>query len=194
VELIARILGIIAIVVSILSMVFKKKTTIMLCLTIYNLLTLTSYLLIGQYLGCVLVGIATIRAFLYFILSYKNIKPNLAIYIIFNVLVIVSSILLWGAWFDVFMLLKLLINCYTTWQTNVKVIKLGTIIYTPLSILYNIFAGAYVYIISSTAFGVVALVSLLLMIKEEKKTKFKKETLEKKGEVLVLEGGNDREN
>ena len=160
-EIVAQILGIVALVIAVSSMVFKSKPVIMLCLTIYNVLTLVSYLLLGQYLGCILVGVATLRSFTYFIFALKNIKQNIFVYITFNVLAITFSILFWNAWFDVFMLINLIITTYTTWQSDVRIIKWGTLICTVFFVLYDIFAGAYVYIISELAFGVTAGYSLL---------------------------------
>ena len=160
-EIFAQILGIVALVIAVCSMLLKEKPQIMLFITIYNILTLVSYLLLGQYLGCILVGIATLRSFTFFIFSLKKLRPNIVVYILFNILAITASIVFWVSWYDIFMLINLIINTYATWQTNVKIIKITAVVCTVFYVLYDIFVGAYVYIISELAFGVVALYSLI---------------------------------
>ena len=55
------------------------------------------------------------------------------------------------------MLVNCLINIYFSWQDNVKLLKIEMIITSVLLILYDIFAGAYVYIASKILFGGTAL-------------------------------------
>lgn len=62
---------------------------------------------------------------------------------------------------DVFILINSLINTYTTWQDNVKVLKIGAVICSVFLILYDIFVGAYVYVISELLYGGAALLSIL---------------------------------
>lgn len=161
VNILVYILGIIAFCVAVFSMLFKEKSKIILCLTIYNILMLITYLLLGRYLGCVLIGIETIRSITYFIYSLKKLKPNIFVYIFFNIVGIGASVLFWASWVDIFVLINLIINTYSTWQTNVTIIKLGIIICTIFYITYDLIVGAYIYIISELAFGVSAVFSLI---------------------------------
>lgn len=169
-EILVQILGILALGVAICSMLLKEKPQIMLFITIYNILTLISYLLLGQYLGCILISIAAVRSFTFFLFSIKNSRPNILAFILFNILGITFSIIFWASWYDIFMFINLIANTYATWQTNVKIIKITTVVCTVFYVLYDIFVGAYSYIISELAFGVVALYSLIKH-KDEKKWK-----------------------
>lgn len=164
-EIVAQILGIIAIIVSVLSMVFNKKTLILLLSFVYNILTLLSYLLLGKYLGCILVGVLTLKSLIYFIFAKKNKKPNILILIIFEISILTLSIVLWQDWFDIFILVNSLINTYFTWQDNVVSLKIAVVVCSILLILYDIFAGAYVYVISEFLYGLTSLITLLIMIK-----------------------------
>ena len=160
-ELIAQIIGIVAIAISVMSMLMKKKSNIMLLCTIYNILTLTSYLLLEKYLGSILVGILTLKSFIYYIFSLKNIKPNIIVLILFEVSILVVSILLWQSWADIFILTSSLINTYSSWQNNVKFLKICAVISTIFLVAYDIFAHAYVYVISELLYGGAALFSLI---------------------------------
>lgn len=175
-NIISQILGVIAIIVVIISMIFKEKSKILFFSTIYNFLTLTSYILLGRYLGSILVLIATLKTLLYYIFSIKKIPKKNYILIIFEVSIITTSIILWQSWFDIFLLINLVINTYTTWQDDVKIIKIFSVVCCVFLSLYDFFSGAYMYIISELLFGGTALVSLIKTIKQEKEHLNKEET------------------
>lgn len=166
-QITAQILGIIALVVAILSMLFKTKTKILLFCNLYNILNLISLLLLGQYLGCILVGIAIIKGVVFYFFARKNLKPSIYVLIIFEIIVIAVSIILWKSWYEIFMVINLIINMYATWQDNVIVLKIGVIICSILLILYDSFAGAYTYIIDDTFFCLSALYSILIYRKNK---------------------------
>ena len=116
---------------------------------------------IGKYLGCILVGVLTLKGLIYFIFAQKKLKPNIYVFITFEVAILVTSIFLWQSWADIFILLNSLINTFTTWQDNVKVLKIGAVICSVFLVLYDVFVGAYVYVISEVLYGGAALVSIL---------------------------------
>lgn len=170
-EIVAQILGIIAIVVSGLSMAFKSKQTIMLLCMIYNILTLITYLLLGKYLGCILVGVLTLKSLVYYLFALKKLKPNIFVLILFEVSILVISIVFWDSWIDLFIISNSLINTYFSWQDNVIHLKASVVLCACLLILYDVFVGAYAYIISEVLYGGTALISLILMLKQNKKEK-----------------------
>lgn len=176
-ELTAQILGIIAIIISVLSMLFKAKTHIILFSVIYNVLTLISYLLLEKYLGCILVVILTLKSLVYYIYSLKRLKPNLYVLIAFEVIILVASIFLWQSWVDIFILVNSLINTYTSWQDNVKLLKIGVVICSIFLILYDVFIGAYVYVVSEVLYGGTALFSLCFSKRKNKDECEKEEIL-----------------
>ena len=175
-NIISQILGFIAIVVVIISMLFREKSKILLFSTIYNVLTLTSYILLGRYLGCILVGIATLKTLVYYIFSIKKMSRNIIVLIVFEVSIITVSIIFWQSWFDIFLLINLVINTYTTWQDNVKIIKIFSVVCCVFLSLYDFFSGAYMYIISELLFGGTALISLIKTTKQEKENSINKES------------------
>lgn len=141
----------------------------MLFCMIYNILTLISYLLLGKYLGCILVGVLTLKSLVYYLFALKKLKPNIFVLIIFEISILVISIIFWNSWVDIFMIMNSLINTYFSWQDNVKHLKMSVVVCACLLILYDVFVGAYAYIVSEVLYGGTALVSLILMIKQSKK-------------------------
>jgi len=176
-EITAQILGIIAIIISVLSMLFNAKKYVILFGIIYNVLTLISYLLLGKYLGCILLVILTLKNIVYYIYSLKKLKPNLFILICFEIVILVVSIILWQSWVDIFILINSLINTYTSWQDNVKLLKIGVVICTIFLVLYDVFIGAYVYVISELLYGGTALFSLIFSKKLNKEKTYLEEEI-----------------
>ena len=177
-EIVVQIIGIVAIVISVLSMAFKKKSTIMLFSMIYNILTLVSYLLLGKYLGCILVGVLTLKSFTYYLFSLKNLKPNIFVLIFFEVAIVVISIVFWNNWVDIFMIVNSVINTYFSWQDNVVYLKLSVIVCAILLVVYDILVGAYSYIISEVLYGGMALCSLVIMYIKNKKVKVEENNID----------------
>ncbi len=169
-EIVAQALGVVAAGIAILSMVFKSKTNIMLFCLIYNLLTLFSYLLLGEFLGCIMVGVLTLKSLCYYFFALKKLKPNVWVLIFLEVSILTVSIVLWSSWVDVFMIANGLINTYFSWQNNVKYLKASVVLCAGLLILYDVFVGAYAYIISEVLYGATALVSLIVLLKKQNKT------------------------
>lgn len=170
-ELASQIVGIVAIVISVISMLFENKKDILLFTIIYNILLLTSYFLLGKYLGSILVGILTTKSLIYYLFAKKNLNPNIWVLIILEIAILVASILLWQDWVDIFILINSLMSTYTTWQDNVNLLKIGAITTAVLLILYDVFIGAYIYVISEALYGGAAIFSMIMQKNKRKKDK-----------------------
>lgn len=139
----------------------------MLFCMIYNILTLISYLLLGKYLGCILVGTLTLKSFVYYIFALKKLKPNIFVLLFFEISILVISIVFWNSLVDLLMIANSLINTYFSWQDNVILLKSSVIVCACLLVLYDIFVGAYAYIISEVLYGGTALISLIAMLRKK---------------------------
>ena len=172
-ELISNLIGIIGIAFLVISMIFKKKTWILVFTTLYNVILAISYILLGHYIGCILLGISTIRGIVYFLYAYKNKKVPIFFLIFFEIAYIVTCIFLWEKWYDAFVLVNSIFVTYTTWQDDMIVYKISAVISMFLWIAYDICTGAYIYIISEVLFGMTALISVIVLIKKGEKNEHK---------------------
>lgn len=157
----AQIVSIITIITTTIGLFLKDKFKIMILLTLTNISMLTTYVLLGRYLGCLLVGGATLRTFIYFIYAKFNKKPQLIFAIFFEVYFVVISLFLWKDFSDLFMLANLCLLTYTTWQNNMSIFRIGYIFSSIFLITYDIFVGAYVGSVSEVILLVASIWALI---------------------------------
>lgn len=157
----AQIVSILTVVSTAIGLFQKEKFKIMLCFTVTNVSMLATYALLGRWLSTILVALATIRTIVYYIYAVKNLKPNMYVFVGFEVLFIVVTMLLWKDYFDLLMLANLSLLAYTTWQDDMKVLRAGYLVSAILLIVYNILVKAYVGVISEAVLLVSSIISVI---------------------------------
>lgn len=151
-NLIVQLVSIITLVVSIIGMLSKKKSSVLIWFTISNITVLFTYLLLGRFLGSLLVLGAALRTTVYYFYSRKEKKVPLALLVVFEIYFIVLSIILWQDIMDLFLLINLCLVSFTTWQDNMKILRLGYVVSSLLVITYSAGVGAYLNILTESLF------------------------------------------
>ena len=164
----AQIVSIITILSTVLGLFQKEKFKTMLHFTISNISMIVTYALLERYLSIILVAIATIRTIVYYIYAYKNLKPNTLVVVSFEIVFVLVCMFLWTDYVDLLMLINLCMLAYTTWQDNMKILRIGYLISAILLIAYNLLVGAYVSSISEI---ILLVFSILVIIKYDIKNK-----------------------
>lgn len=159
--LLAQIIGFIGLLIMCVALMQTSKQKILLWFTFYNLTTIVVYALLQQFLGSVLVVIATLRTIIYFYFSAHKKKPNLFVVLVFEILLVTISFLMWQNYFDLFLIANLVMLTYVTWQDNTKLIRYGYILSSLLLISYNIFVMAYSNLASESIALIFACAGLL---------------------------------
>lgn len=158
---IAQIVSVVTVITTAIGILQKEKYKTMLCFTIANISIMTTYFLLGRYLSIILVGMACLRTFVYYAFAVKNKQPNGYIMASFQVVCVITSILLWEDYLDLLMLINLGLLTYTTWQDNMKVLRVGYIISSILLFVYNILVHAYVGAVSELIMFIASFVSFI---------------------------------
>lgn len=165
---IVQILGIVTVLLTIFSFFQKEKWKMMLFLSATNVIMVATYILCGELLGGILVVGALARTLVYFFYSKHNKRPEPIIMVLFEIYCMVMSILLWGSPVDLLMIMNILVITYTTWQNDVRILRLGYVFSSIMLITYDIMIGAYTTAISE----VLMLISVIMsLIKYSKVTK-----------------------
>ena len=149
-------LGLIQILVGILCFCFKKKWKMQLCVFSYNVILIIQFLLQKHYTEFLLVIVDTIKTTLFLVFDLKKWKPNLAIIIFFEIVMVACCIFSWENWYSIFLLLSTMILTFAYWQTSVVVIRIATIISSIFLIINYSFTGLYSTIIAE----VIAIISV----------------------------------
>lgn len=123
-------------------------------------LTIT-YILTGSLSGGLVVLGALVRAFVYFLYSKFNKKPNVFIMLFFQVYSIVITAVFWQGYIDLLMLFNIIIVNYVNWQDNLMVYRGGHVTSALLLIPYDILLGAYTTGLTEVFIFISSLVALI---------------------------------
>lgn len=159
-NIIAQYISLAATVFIVLGILGKQKSTIMLWFSLYNVVILATYFMLGRYTGSILVFVTLIKSILFYILARKNIRPQIWILVLFEISYIVIPIFLWESATDIILIVNLLLVTYLCWQSNIKLLKFGYILSSILLITYDIIVGAYTAIIAEAVFLISTCISI----------------------------------
>jgi hypothetical protein len=173
--LLINIIGIIALIVTILGILFKEKEKVMLFFSFYFILMLSTYFLEGAYAGSLLVLVGLVRSLTYYFYSKKQLKPNVYIMLIFEAIFIISVILTWSDTLTLIVLFNFMIITYTSWQDNMTLFRISCAVLSPFMMFYNYYIGAFLLILSEVLYFIAILISIykndILYFKKQKSTK-----------------------
>lgn len=179
-KLACDIVSYIALAFVVIGLFCKNKDRVMFYTSIYNALIIATYFLLGQIAGSVMAIFALVRSFTYFIFAKKNMKPNLWVMILFEVVAVIAMILTWDSYISIILLVNLCMCTYTSWQDNMTILRIGFVISGFLVLAYDLIVGAYILAISETIFTTSAIISLVKndIIPFMKKRKIKQQEIE----------------
>ncbi|MCI8290956.1 MAG: YgjV family protein [Clostridia bacterium] len=143
-NILAQIVGILAIVVFAISPHQKTKKKVLIFNIISCLLYATQYLMLGAFSAAAtnIIGAGKDRVFYEYEKKEKNI-PIMALLIYIAILVI-SGVLTYTNIFSVFPVLLSSLSAYGVWQKNLKVYRNIVVINSVAWLIYNFAVGAYV--------------------------------------------------
>ena len=154
-------LSIMAVIVGFISFQMKEPKKMLICQLATALIFSAHYFLIGAMTAMALNLISTVKYVCYYIRNKRN-KKTLFEPIFFTVLVIVTSILTWDAWYSIFMALGLIVNAISFVLPNAQTIRKLNLIKSPLCLTYNIIAlsiGGIIYEIFTFVSSIIGIIS-----------------------------------
>lgn len=146
--ILAQILAVIAFILDIICMQFKKKSGILVVGIISNTVYALEYAFLGAWTGAISFVIGTIRNITYFIYEKKKYKPNKIVLTIFVLLIIGAGIYTWENITSLLPVIALVLWTIVSWQNNTKWMRLAEAFICVMWIIYDLFVGAYAGIIT----------------------------------------------
>lgn len=174
--LIAQLLSFITLIIQCIAIQFKDKNKIILFIGISNIFTDVGYIFLKAYTGFALGVVATIRMFtFYFIGKKENFNKNLSIliFLMFEILFIVSMIITYEGFLSFVSLFGYLIYTYGCWQKNKKILCFTSFFMSISIIIYNIFYKGYVNLLLETIFIISTIIALIKEYKSDNLNKHK---------------------
>ena len=139
IELIGQILGIFAMVFSILSLQMSTHKKIMIMQIITASFFAFHYLFIDEITGGVLNAVAIVRNIIFYNKDKKIFSGNW-ITAVFAVIMVGFGIYTWNGWYSVFTVVGMFFNTLSFSFTNPQSTRKTILIASPLVLIYNIFA------------------------------------------------------
>lgn len=167
--ILAQICGVIVLVLTVISVQFKTKEKIVMCMIFANFVVTIQYFLLNAVTGAVVSIINVIRCIVFYYYKKKDKKPSLLVLLIFEIAAIVSGIISWQNIWSVIPVIVTVIYTYGLWQDNVKVIRIATAIAGLGWAIYNVIVMAYVGAIQSISQLISSVIALVRNKEEETK-------------------------
>ena len=114
--------------------------------------------------------VAILRSVVFLLFSLKKLKPNVFVLIAFEITYLLIVVFTWKDALDLLPLIGTAVSCYTSWQDNVALMRIGYMINPIFYIIYKLIIGAYISIITEAILFLTNLVSLVYynILKKEK--------------------------
>lgn len=140
-HIIGQVLGAVAVVLGFVTFQMKNTKGILAVQVVTALVFSAHYLLIGALTAAGLNFLAAIQCLCYYFRNKRGSK-NLVVPILFTVLVVVTSILTWDAWYSSFIMVGLVINSIALTFADAQKIRYAMFIKSPCCLVYNVLAGS----------------------------------------------------
>ncbi|MEE0946820.1 MAG: YgjV family protein [Acutalibacteraceae bacterium] len=158
-EIIANIIGIIAVAVFLLSYQMKKRNAIVTCNVISRVLYIVQYILLGAFEGAVLDIVGVIAS----LVAQKKDKPFIKKYMLLcfiavDLLTIGAGILLYENVYSILPIIGVLLHTGAFWLNDEKRIRQVSLAGSPFWFVYNFHSRAY----GSSVGDLLSMVSIIL--------------------------------
>lgn len=158
--IIAQTFGIIALILTVISIQFKTKEKIVMCSVLANIVVAIQFFLLDAITGGVISIINAIRCIVFYIYKKKDLKPSIITLIIFEIVAIISGCISWQNIWSLIPILVTVLYTYGLWQDNVKVIRITTGIVGGGWAIYDLIVKAYVGALQETSQLISAIIAI----------------------------------
>lgn len=158
--IIAQTFGIIALILTVISVQFKTKEKIVMCSVLANIVVAIQFFLLNAITGGVISIINAIRCIVFYIYKKKDLKPSIITLIIFEIVAVISGCISWQNIWSLIPILVTVLYTYGLWQDNVKVIRITTGIVGGGWAIYDLIVRAYVGALQETSQLISAIIAI----------------------------------
>ena len=161
-KVIAQFIGFIGTIFVIVGMQQKQYGKIVLCKISNEFFSAIHYILLGGYTG-MLINFASCFTNGFYWYRIKKKKSTLPFQIIFAIMFVTLGALSWHGWVSIFVVLAKLISSVALGINNPRVIRILNLISNPCWLMYNIYMGSIVgiitdaFVISSVVIAIIRL-------------------------------------
>ena len=141
--ILVQILGAITLVLSVTTIQQRKKENLLILQIIAMIFFIFQYLLTYRITGAVVFAIGISRGVVFYWYKKQNKKPSVPILILFQGVVVISTIMSWQNIYSIIPLIVTTINTWGTWQDNMKYTRKTSLVAGAGWCIYNLAAQMY---------------------------------------------------
>lgn len=145
----AQIMGLLAIITWVMSILLKNKKDIILSQIVANAIYSSEYAILKAYSAASMNFLSFIRLIIYYIFAKKDKKLSKFILVIFFILIMLLGIFTYNGLLSIIPIIITLFYAYSLWQNNLKITRIIYIMAAVLWIYYNFQVGAFVGIVGN---------------------------------------------
>lgn len=149
------------VVTAVIGALQKKKSLSLIFYLLNNVVLAAMFFVFGKVSAGLICIIAIVRFIVFLLFSVKKLKPNIFVLIAFEIVYLISTILTFENALDFFPMIGTMISCYTSWQDNTAVMRIGYIINPIFYTIYKVIIGAYISIITEVILLLSNVISLV---------------------------------
>ena len=121
----------------------RKKETFLLLQIFGTVLFIVQYILTDRITGAVIFTIVAIRGLVFFYYKKKDLKPSLAVLIVFQAAILVATYFTWQNMLSIIPLIATVAKTWGTWQDDMKWMRRTSVVSQSSMIVYNFTASMY---------------------------------------------------
>lgn len=159
--LIGQGLSFVALILMFCAMQQNKKESLLLFYTIANVFYATSLLFMFSISGCISITLSIIICLTFYIYAKKQLSPNKWILIIFIVLLTANVVIFWEGWYDLLMLIGIIVGTIGDWQDNPFWIRVLSGFQALMMLIFNLIIFAYINAIMESMIIVSSVIAII---------------------------------
>lgn len=159
--IIAQGFGLVALIVSIITILQNTSRKFILYTILQNIFSALQYLLLNKIIAFILCVISIVRLVIYIKLNKYSNRSKIMVLFLFIIINFTISLITYTNYIDIFPMVSAILVCYTVWQKNIVIMKVGVLISKSLWGIYAIFSNAYFAIIMDIIIVVWTIIMLL---------------------------------
>ena len=141
--ILVQIFGVMTLILYVASLQQRKKEAFLLLQTGGALFFVAQYALTNRITGVVTFTIIAIRSVVFYLYKRKDLKPSLAVLIVFLVILTISTYLSWQDILSIFPFVSTVGKTWGTWQDEMKWLRRTSLFAQCCMIVYNLTAAMY---------------------------------------------------
>jgi len=148
VHFLSQILVLIAYIICGIAFLQKKQLKIMMLVSVFNMLILIQYALLGAIMGIIANVINIIRNIIFiFNLKYKK-RNSIWLLVFFSLSTIILTIVFYSSYLDIFPCILAIVGTFSYWINNTRILRLCNILCSICYIMYALPLNSYITIIA----------------------------------------------